>query len=437
MIEIINIFFIFFILLLFITFPFPIKNNNHKNFYFKDDYDKFSVNFLFNITLIFFVSFSDLNLKIYFYVIVLIGILLNLYYFRKFKNYLNHFKNIQFIFFIIVNFVIFLYLAQNPVLAWDGLENWFFKTQLFFLDYNFFDLKDVKGLNYYPHFGTVLWAFFWKNSLLANEYIGRLVYVFIYLLSIFSVCELIKKKSITKILIISFIILLCFDDFLFRGYQEILLFSFFIFLSKHFYYYLKDQKNINLLICFTYLNLLPWIKHEGYLLSIVFTISLIFFINNFYEKRKILAFVIFTWVFVFLKNFLFQKYIDLNMTHGVDINFLIDTEILKEFLLLFPLGIIVVLFKYKIWIFILCVFLMRKKLTNLTNNQKFFFNFLKINLILYFILIIGIYYNLAFSGIELSWWIDNSLDRILFSISGLFIISLVLTLDNLKYYNLK
>ncbi len=52
-------------------------------------------------------------------------------------------------------------------------------------------------------------------------------------------------------------------------------------------------------------------------------------------------------------------------------------------------------------------------------------------------LVIGIYYNLAFSGIELSWWIVNSLDRVLFSISGLFIISLVLTLDNLKNYNLK
>ena len=80
---------------------------------------------------------------------------------------------------------------------------------------------------------------------------------------------------------------------------------------------------------------------------------------------------------------------------------------------------------------------MSKNITNLSNNQKSFFKFLKINLFLYFTLVIGIYYNLAFSGIELSWWIDNSLDRVLFSISGLFIISLVLTLDNLKNYNLK
>ncbi len=437
MIEIINTFFIFFILLLLITFPFPIKNSENNTFYFKDNYDKYSLNFLLNITLIFLVSFSDLSFKNYFYAIVIIGVLLNLYYFRKFKNYFSYFKNIQFIFFIIINFIIFLFLAENPILAWDGLENWFFKAQLFFLDYNFFDLNDVKGLNYYPHFGTVLWAFFWKNSLLANEYVGRFFYVFIYLLSIFSVCELIKKKPITKIVTISLIILLCFDDFLFRGYQEILLLSFLIFLSKHFYYYIKHQKNVTLLICFIYLNLLPWIKHEGYLFSIVFTISLIFFINNFNEKKKILTFIIFTWILIYLKNFLFQKYIDLNMTHGADINLLFDIEIVKEFLtLIFP-GIIVVLFKYKIWIFVFFVFLMSKKFTKLSNNQKSFFKFLKINLFLYFTLVIGIYYNLAFSGIELSWWIDNSLDRVLFSISGLFIISLVLTLDNLKNYNLK
>ena len=145
----------------------------------------------------------------------------------------------------------------------------------------------------------------------------------------------------------------------------------------------------------------------------------------------------FTWVFVFLKNFLFQKYIDLNITHGADLNFLIDIEILKEFLLSFSLGVIVALFKYKIWFFIFFAFLIHNKIAKTSNNQKFFFKFLKINLFLYFVLITGIYYNLAFSEIELNWWIDNSLDRILYSISGLFIISLVITLDNLKYYNLK
>ena len=273
--------------------------------------------------------------------------------------------------------------------------------------------------------------------MLQYEYLGRMIYVFIFLLSIFSVCELINKNSLIKIVTISLLILICFDDFLFRGYQEILIFSFFIFISKHFYYFITEEKNNNLLVCFIYLNLLPWIKHEGYLLTIIFTFSLIFMINNFSKRFEIIIFILSTWILISFKNFIFQKYIDLNLTHGAELKFLIEFEVIKDFVIAFSLGFLIALFKYKIWLIAIVSFFFISKMKKISNRQKIFFKFIKINLFLYLILVLGIYYNLSYSSIDISWWIDNSLDRLLYSISGLFIIQIVLVLDYFKNYNLK
>ena len=100
----------------------------------------------------------------------------------------------------------------------------------------------IKGVDYYPHFGTFLWGFFWKNSLLQYEYSGRLIYAFLFVLSIFSICDLIKNKNNLKIITITGLILVCFDNFLFKGYQEILIFSFLIFASKNFFIICKTKK---------------------------------------------------------------------------------------------------------------------------------------------------------------------------------------------------
>ena len=56
----------------------------------------------------------------------------------------------------------------------------------------------------------------------------------------------------------------------------------------------------------------------------------------------------------------------------------------------------------------------------------------KINFILFFILIFGIYFNYINHDYGLSWWIDNSLDRIIYQISGFFIIVVPTLLNNIK-----
>ena len=58
----------------------------------------------------------------------------------------------------------------------------------------------------------------------------------------------------------------------------------------------------------------------------------------------------------------------------------------------------------------------KNKKINKTDNQ--FFNLLKINLIMYFLLILGIYFSVSDHIYGIDWWIDNSLDRIMYQISG-------------------
>ena len=196
MIEIVNIFTYLLIFLLLGSFPISLcsikKIHNSKNSFF----DLLSTNLIVNFCLIFLISFTNINQKSYFILLIVFSLLFNFYYLTKNKNYFDSLINKKFLFFIIINLIIFIYLSKNPTLAWDGLQNWYFKAQNFFYDYNFFDLKNVNnGLNYYPHFGSFLWGFFWKNSFLQYEYFGRLIYVFIFVLSIFSLCDLLNKTN--------------------------------------------------------------------------------------------------------------------------------------------------------------------------------------------------------------------------------------------------
>ena len=74
-------------------------------------------------------------------------------------------------------------------------------------------------------------------------------------------------------------------------------------------------------------------------------------------------------------------------------------------------------------------FSMNKKI-NQKDDQ--FLNFLKINMLLYLFLILGIYFSLTDHIYGIQWWIDNSLDRILFQVSGIFLIYVVLAVNYLK-----
>ena len=156
-------------------------------------------------------------------------------------------------------------------------------------------------------------------------------------------------------------------------------------------------------------------------------------INNFFKKTEIIIFVLLSWTLIVLKKYIFYLYLDLNFVHGGGYKFVLSFDYLYEFLIIFSKGLLVAFFKYKIWIFIILssVFIFRYKF--LKSNLKLFVKFLYINFLLFFLMMVIIYYNLYLnSSIDFNWWIDNSLDRILYQVSGLFIIYIIFLLNYSK-----
>ncbi len=395
-------------------------------------YDFLLINLLINFILLLLLSFTKINLSYYFIFIVFLSLSFNLVLFFKDKTYFSRFNEINFLYFILINLIIFIFIAKEPTLSWDSQKNWFYKSQSFFYNYNFFDLGKILGVDYYPHLGPYLWGFFWKNSLLNYEYSGRFIYVFVFLLSIFSICDLLNVKKNIKTLIITIILLVSYDNFLFKGYQEVLIFSLLIFASKNIYNYIFYQKKLNLVICFICLNLLPWIKNEGYLFLIIFIISLGLLIKKFSKKIEIILFIFFSIFLLLIKKLLFLNYLDVNLTHGGNINFEITINDFINFMIFLFKGFIVAIFKYKIWIFIFISMFLISKNKKIKNKDNQFIYFLRINIFLYFFLILGIYFSVSDHIYGIQWWIDNSLDRILYQVSGLFIIYIVLAVNNSK-----
>jgi hypothetical protein len=165
---------------------------------------------------------------------------------------------------------------------------------------------------------------------------------------------------------------------------------------------------------------------------------MLFLFRYFSKKFEIITFVGLTWALIFLKNFIFYKYLDLNLVHGGGNKIIGDFNQIFEFISIFSFGLIISIIKYKIWIFIFISFYFFSTTKLLSNNEKFFNKFFKVNLILFLLLLIGIYYNLYInSSLDFKWWIDTTLDRLIYSYSGIFVIMIMLTINNIKNYNLK
>lgn len=437
MIELLNVSLSLVTILLLATFPLS-PNFLRKKVIFSKNYvyDYLSINLFLHILIIFFMSFTKINFTLYFYILLILLLIFSILNFFKLKNSYKFFYSLNFILFFFTFLLICMSLSGDPTLTWDGIENWYFKAQNFFYNYNFFDLNDIRGINYYPHLGGLIWGFFWKNSLLQYEYVGRFVFVFIFLLSIFSLSELLKNE-IAKPIFQILITLICYDRFLFGGYQDVLLFSLLIFLSKYFYLYMINQDRKILILCFIFLNLLPWIKNEGYLFVAVFSLSLIIFSKLFFNKIDIIFFVIFSILCVIIKKYIFFKYLNLNPTHGANLDFIFNIEEIIEFFIVFSKGIVVAIFKYKIWLFILLTIFYIFLNLKIFNKDKIFIYFLIVNLFLYSLLVFIIYFDYLNEPRGLYWWIHTTLDRLLYSISGFFIILLVLVINRKDSYIFK
>jgi hypothetical protein len=436
MIELFNILISTIIFLFIFSFPVPITSQNN---FFLNVYDRLLINIVLHSNFFLILSFFNFNISIIFFVYLLIGFFFLLFFLKENRIYLkNNFLTI--FFYTITLNCIFVYIAQNAILNWDGAAHWFYKAQNFFQESEYKNLNTLP-FNYYPHLGSYIWAFFWKNSLLQLEYIGRFFFVFLLVTCCFSLGQQLNMKfsNFEKILISLVLIYFSTNFFLLGGYQEYFLFFTFFTFGRFFILYqeqlkIYDQKYLVLLILLTS-NLFLWIKQEGFFYF--FIINTIFL---FYVKSKIYL----KFLFFFLCSLLVLFFIKIRTYFFGSVTFneeIVLTEFFSSFLLiiknlvnysfyeilykffLITKYILISFIKYPIWIVII-----------LSSLVLFFKNKLSYNnfFLSYFFLHLALIYLVYFIHYDINILLPLTLSRLIFPISGLYVFFIIILLNKLK-----
>ena len=431
MIEIANILLQIFTFLVIFSFPFNEKILN-RTIKLKSvnlgliDAHVFNIIIFLYISLI--VSFLNIDLKLFFKIYFTISLIFILTNFKSLYYEIKRSDFIKFAFFFLITISIFIFIAQNIKLEWDG-HVWISKALIFFNNEEITKLNETLVPDY-PHLGSYLWAFFWSNSFLELEYAGRFFYIYVYVLSSFLIFKTLEINNIyIKILSILFFIILTFEPYYFAGYQEYSIFSLLIIASRYIYIFnLSDRKNIKLIL-FTFFILFIncWFKNEGKIYFIIFSITLIYLSNIDYYKKLLLTLLIISLAFT---QYILQKYsIDIAITS--ETNFIInffqnfnDIELLLVKFFKILLNMAIAFIKHPLWIIIFfSVFIQIFFLRKVNPNMKYFLICLFLNLII----ILGIYMGMK----NIDFVLRVSLDRVLFQTSGFYFI-LFLNILNIK-----
>jgi hypothetical protein len=432
MFEILQIFIQLFIFFLLTYFPINKFTLSRFSFdYIQNNYNAIFINIIFILSTFLLLSFFKLNLKLVFLPIFIINFFFFTYNFFNIIKEIFCRKNIEIkLAFIIVCSGFFFNIAANPGLGWDGLAHWLPKANNFYLGKSYFEMPHPQ----YPQLGSYLWAFFWKNSFIQKEYLGRLFLCYLYLISIFIIVSTFKEKSNFKKLIFIFLLLLfTFDyDSKLPGYQEYLIFVLLVFCSKillEINSRLENSKNSFLYILLVITTiLLPWVKNEGIFYSIFIAI-VYFFINTESLIKKIIFLLIIS------TNIIIQVvFIKIILTTNQMLQFpLVYDYIVKNifnikelFFRFFYISFYIIRssFQYPlILINFISIVISFKYLRNI-KNIKIFYVFFVLNLIFVY----GIYIVTTY---PLLWHMQTSLSRLMLQTSG-FYSFLIIDLINKK-----
>jgi len=410
----------------FIFFNNPVVFFNKKKSYFREInlFDIMIVNSVIYINLLLCFSFFPINSN---YIFLIISLASYLLFFLKFKNYFDLFKKNLIIFslFFFILFCLFIKIAYDPILAWDGAHHWLMKAKVFF-DGGY--IKNIKGvmMDYYPHLGTYLWAFFWKNSYMQIEYFGRFVFIFLFVISFFSCFYNFQSYSkLTKCSLILILIYLTTDLLLLKGYQEYLLFFSFYACSRIFIIFERSvlsEENNNLFYLLLFgltTNIFLWTKQEGFFHF--FIINAIFLIHSkikfSYKFIYIFLLVALIIVFLFIKSYFFGHFhfhedvIKPSLLENLKPNILVTK------LLLITKYIFISIFKNPIWLVILfsTLFLFKTE-AGIRYLKKNFF------IVTFLFLEFGLVYAIfIFQSADLKWLLPLTFSRVFFPISGFLI----------------
>lgn len=432
MIEVFSILFQFIIFLIIFSFPFTPKVLNDELNIKRVNLnliDAHSLNLIFFIYVCLIISFLNINLEVFFRIYFLISLIFIVFNLKKINLNFNKIDILHFLVFFLLIISIFFSIAQNLKLEWDG-HHWIEKVLIFYNDNEIEALKNVTVHSYYPHLGSYIWAFFWKNSFLELEYFGRYFYVYFYIVAIFLFFNSFNlKNKIIKLFILLFFILITYEPYLFAGYQEFLIFSSLIFASR--YISLIDFKKINLKLTSLILLILYttcWFKDEGIIYFLIFSSILVVFLNI--SNLSKISFI-FCIIGLLIFQYLLQKYLigiyDFPQKVSISDIFydLTNFKILFTKLFKILMHCLIAFIKYPLWLIICICVLIQLFFTNRIDvHSKYFLVCLFLNLAF----IISIFFTFK----NFDFMLKVSLDRLLFQTSGFYLALIFLSFKNIK-----
>jgi len=416
---------ILFILVIFSLPTFLVGEKYYSKFLKFTFIDKLSINLIFFINILFFASILNIKLTfilyIYFFLIVILSFInLKKITFSKIKiDYL----------FLLLSLFIFLIsidIADQIYFEWDVKSHWIFKTL------NFYQGQKIENLSQfniadYPHLGSFLWSFFWKFPHSTYEYLGRIFYVFIYLLSIISFSNCLKTEVFEKIIFSILLISLTYSYAIFSGLQDVLIFSAILFFTR-ISYLIFDKKNklgdfALTLILIGIFNILCWFKNEGIFYSLFLLFSLLV---NYKFSKTCKLYLIFGLALIFLLRMFLFNYYNIELNSGY---FQMEETFSLDFFLIF--------YKLKTITFYMIIYL-TQNLTYIITLPLLVYLIYKYSInnltgfILYFLILnfIFIYLTYMFKMTEVELLIKASLNRVIFQTSGLYFLAIVIYMNN-------
>ena len=368
--------------------------------------------------------FSLLNISLNYLIISLI--LFSLILILKEKEKLKINLNLGYFLIFIYIFIISIVLAYDLQLGWDAKFFWFLKTINFYQDNSLFNLEKIPATDY-PHLGAYIWSFFWRFPFDSYEYLGRVFYVFLYILSIFYFCEIFKSNETYKLILSSLIILTTFDFELFNGNQEIVIFSLMLVAAKLSYELvtrkIKNPTNhlIFLLLSF---NAALWVKNEGlFLLGFILFIILFFGNLNLKQKKLLLLglillitvrFIILYFLNTELESFQFEK----TFSYSFFENFLLNLKTISFYSIVYSLSLPLIILSL---------------LTLLLNIYLFKIDKIQLFIIFYLILnVLFIFAAFMLTMEDVEWQVRVGLKRVMFESSGFYLLTIVYLFNKIK-----
>jgi len=385
-------------------------------------FDVMSVNIILLLNLLLFLSLINITLNYIFTLVLFFTILSFIGNFNiKISDIIKN--KIFIISLLILSFIISIDLASTIDLGWDAKIFGFLKTLNFYQHNNVENLKNL-NVRDYPHLGSLLWSLYWKFPFNYNEYFGRMSYVVIYLVSIFTFYFDLKINRVSKLILIFLTVLLTYEYSLISGLQEILIFSLILIATKFAYlaFNEKDKNNQNNLILYILLitNAVCWIKNEGLILMLIFNFSL--FLIHIAKNIKIQLATGSLLVIAIRAIYLFYQEIDFESSEFQSTFSLTDFSLVGIFndlkIMIFYIGVYSL--EIPIYLFfipmIIWLFLQKDK-----NNKVF--NFIILFGILNFLFLI---FAFLFNMTDVEWAARVSLKRVMFESAGFYLLPLLI-----------